>query len=47
MSEIGFVFEFAMNHFCLELVWSRLGEENAFSDLDHGYSMTELKVGVK
>jgi len=47
MSEIGFVFEFAMNHFCLELVWSRLGEENLFSDLNHGYSMTELKVGVK
>jgi len=41
MSEIGFVFEFAMNHFCLELVWSRLGEENLFSNLNHGLIMAD------
>jgi len=41
MGEFLLVFEFAMNHFCLDLVWSRLGEENGFSNLNHGSIMTE------
>jgi hypothetical protein len=35
------VFEFSVNHFCLELVRSRLGEENVFSYLNHGLIMAD------